>query len=151
VNQELRRRIIEAAIGILDEGDRLLAVPLDVFFEGNTDEQSMGVNVPAAKHPGLAGFRRLLEEIRDRGDVQEIFIELTEIPLLDDEEEKEMWPIASVAFVITSAPLAEVRSWVKPLHPRDVSEGWNVQAGVKTPLTERQLQTGMRPVRIWLL
>jgi hypothetical protein len=67
------------------------------------------------------------------------------------EADAAMWPVAGVAFIITSAPLAEVTEWVLPLHPRDISEGWNVSEGIKTPLTDEQIDPGMRPVRVWLL
>ena len=151
MDQVKRRRLLEKAIAILDERDRLLAVPMSEFFEGNTDEQSIGVNLPRGKHPGLAVFRSILDGIRRRPDVQEVFIELTEVPYPDDEEDADMWPVASVAFLITSAPLQEVREWVKPLHPRDIHEGWNVRDGVKTPLSADEMKPSMRPVRVWLL
>jgi hypothetical protein len=151
MDQEARRRLLEKAISIIEEGNRLCAVPMNEFFEGNTDERSIGVNLPPEKHIGLNGFRRVLEEIRERPDVQEVFIELTEVPYPDDEEDADMWPVGCVAFVITSAPKDQVAKWVQPLHPRDVCEGWNVRVGVKTPLADGELTEGMRPVRVWLL
>ena len=148
---DAKRRLIEKATAILEEGSTLLAVPMDDFFDGNADRQSIGVNVPADQHIGLAGFRRVLSGIRERPDVQGVFLELTEVPEPDDEEDADIWPTACVAFVVTSAPLPSVREWAAPLHPRDVSEGWCVQQGVKVPISEAELQPGMRPVRVWLL
>ena len=151
MESDARRRLIEKALLILDEGKILLAVPLNEFFDGNTDEASIGVNLPANKHIGLAGFRRVLFGIRDRPDVQGVFLELTEIPDPDEEQDDGIWPTACVAFVITSAPLDRVGEWAAPLHPREISEGWCVQPGVKTPLADTGLQPDMRPVRIWFL
>jgi hypothetical protein len=151
VPRDPRRGLIEKAAEIFEKGNVLLAVSLDEFFDGNTDEESIGVNLPEDNHPGLATFRRTLYDIRDRPDVQGVFLELTEIPDPDDEEDEDIWPTACVAFVVTSAPLEEVEGWVARLRPRDVSEGWCVKQGVKTPLSDTDLMPGMRPVRVWLL
>jgi hypothetical protein len=151
MDQELRKVFLEKVSAMVDEGDRLVAVPVDDFFNGNSDEKSIGVNLLEEQHIGLSGFRRVLSEIRDRPDVQDIFIELTEIVDVDDEEDADIWPTGCVAFIITSASLKDVEQWVAPLHPRHISEGWNVRAGIKTPLTDQQLQDRMRPVRVWLL
>jgi hypothetical protein len=136
---------------MLDAGNVLPAVTLDEFFRGNTDAQSIGVNLPAAKHTGLDGFRRVLKGIRARPEVQDVFLELTEIPDPDEPEDEDIWPTACVAFIVTSAALGQVRDWVADLHPRDISKGWNVKRGVRTPLAKKDLKAGMRPVRVWLL
>ena len=151
MDADARQRLIEKALTILEEGSTLLAVSLDDFFEGNTDDASIGVNLSEDKHIGLAGFRRLLSGVGERANVQGIFLELTEIPDPDDEAAAEIWPTACVAFVVTSAPIAEVAEWVAPLHPRDINEGWCIQPGVKPPLSDADLRPGMRPVRVWLL
>jgi hypothetical protein len=147
----LRRRLIEKAIAILDEGSTLLAVGIDDFFEGNTDEQCIAVNVLFGNAVGLAGIRRLLTDILDRPEVQDVFIELTEIPDPDEGLDEGIWPSAFAVFIVTSAPLDEVENWVAALHPRDVREGWCVAAGIKTPISESALHSGMRPIRVWLL
>ena len=146
-----RRRLIEKTLAMLEEGSTLPAVSLEDFFEGNTDEASIGVNLPKENHIGLAGFQRTCWAIRERPDVQSVFLELTEIPEPDEEADAQIWPTACVAFVVTSAPLSDVSEWVATLHPRDISEGWCVQPGVKTPLADADLSPGMRPVRVWLL
>ena len=149
MNSQARRKLIDKVTAMLEEGTTLPAVPMEEFFDGNTDQQSIGVNLPPEKHIGLEGFHRVLREIQNRDDVQAVFIELTEVPDPDEEEDDDIWPTACVAFIITSASTQEVAAWVKELHPRDVSEGWNVRAGVKTPV--RELDPGMRVVRVWLL
>ncbi len=136
---------------ILNQEGTLLTVSLDEFFDGNTDEASIGVNLSEDDHPGLEAFRNTLTSIRDRLDVRDVFLELTEIPDPDDRQDDGIWPTACVAFVVTSAPLDQVEEWVAPLHPRDVSEGWCVQPGIKTPLSDADLLPGMRPIRFWLL
>jgi hypothetical protein len=151
MDNNARRKLVDKAIEILDEGHTLLAVGLVEFFEGNTDEASIGVNLPREKHIGLEGFRRVLSDIRGRPDVQDVFIELTEIPDPDEAEDDGIWPTACVAFIVTSAALEEVEQWVAALHPRELREGWLVQPGVKTPLAPEDLRPGMRPVHVWLL
>jgi hypothetical protein len=146
-----RRRLIEKTLAMLEEGSALPAVSLEDFFEGNTDEASIGVNLSKENHIGLAGFRRTLSDIRERPDVQGVFVEVTEIPEPDEKADADIWPTACVAFVVTSAPRSDVTEWVASLHPRDISEGWCVQPGVKTPIADADLSPGMRPVRVWLL
>ena len=151
MNKKARKRLIDRVVKMLEADDTLPAVTLDEFFEGNDDEQSIGVNLPKDKHIGLKGFRRVLNDIRDRADVQGVFLELTEVPDPDDPLDEDIWPTACVAFIVTPVPLHEVKKWVAPLHPRDISEGWNVERGVKTPLSKKELKPRMRPVRVWLL
>jgi hypothetical protein len=151
MDADARRRLIEKALTMLEEGSTIPAVSLCDFFEGNSDEASIGVNLSEEKHIGLAGFRRVLSDIAERPDVQGVFLELTEVPDPDDEADADIWPTACVAFVVTSVPLADVAEWVAPLHPRDISEGWCVQPGVKPPISDVDLRPGMRPVRVWLL
>ena len=151
MDSDARRRLIENALAMLEEGSTLPAVSLEEFFEGNTDEASIGVNLPEEKHIGLAGFQRALSAIRERPDVQGVFLELTEIPEPDEQADADIWPTACVAFVVTSAPRSDVSEWVASLHPRDISEGWCVQPSVKTPIADVDLSPGMRPLRVWLL
>lgn len=148
---EARRRLVEKALAIIEDGNTLLAVSLDEFFEGNSDEASIGVNLVPEQHVGLSGYRRALESIRRRPDVQDVFLELTEIPDLNEPADDVIWPTACVAFIVTTAALPEVKEWVDPLYPRSVEEGWCVQPGVKVPLPDAGLLPGMRPVRVWLL
>ena len=151
MDKNARRRLISRTLTLLDGGDTLPTVTVDEFFDGNDDEDSIGVNLPGDKHIGLNGFRHVLTSIRDRPDVQDVFLELTEVPDPDEPLDDEIWPTACVAFVVTSASLEDVKDWVTILHPRDVSEGWNVRAGIKTPIDKGAMKAGMRPVRVWLL
>src|SRR5436305_1021206 len=107
VNMGARRMLLEKAIAMLEEGQTLPAVPMEEFFDGNTDDRSIGVNLTPEQHIGLEGFHRVLREIKDRPDVQDVFIELTEVPDPDDEADDDIWATASVAFIITSATTQE--------------------------------------------
>jgi hypothetical protein len=151
MDTDARRRLIEKALAMLEEGSTLSVVSLEDFFEGNTDEESIGVNLPKEKHIGLAGFQRTLTSIGERPDVQGVFLELTEIPDPDDEADADIWPTACVAFVVTSASLGDVSEWFALLHPRDICEGWCVLPGVKPPIADAEQRPSVRPVRVWLL
>jgi hypothetical protein len=149
MNGRLRRQLIQRAIAAMDRHCLPIAT-IDEFFEGNTDEQSIGVNLMPDHHIGLAGFRRVLSEVEAKREVQAVLIELHEIPEPDDPEDEGMWPVGWVAFVVTLAPVEEVRRWVAPLRPRDVCEGWNIADGVTPPIPASELHHVMRPVRVWL-
>ena len=151
MDHEARRRLVIKVTQMLEEGNTLPVVSIEDFFEGNTDEQSIGVNLLPRQHIGLAGFRNVLENISSKPEVKSVHLELTEIPVLDDPADDEIWPTACVAFVITQASLEDVTQWVAPLHPRDVCLGWCVKASVNVPVAEADLQPGWRIVRVWLL
>lgn len=152
MDQTARRKLIETANEILERDDTLLVVPLKDFFNGNTDEGCIGVNLSEDQHIGFEGFRTVLEGIQARPEVSGVYIELTEIPDVDEEDDDDIWPTACVAFVITSAPLETVTEWTKTLHPREICFGWNVNPGIKVPVPEEQLKKdGMNVVRVWLL
>lgn len=55
MDQGGRRELIVKATRMFEEGDTLSVVSLEEFFEGNTDEQSIGVNLLPHQHIGLAG------------------------------------------------------------------------------------------------
>ena len=146
-----RRRLVIKATQMLEEENTLPVVSIEDFFEGNTDEQSIGVNLLPDQHIGLAGFRNVLENISNKPDVKSVYLELAEIPDVDDPADDEIWPTACAAFVIAQASLEDVRQWVAPLHPRDVCLGWCVKAGEDVPVAEADLEPGLRIVRVWLL
>lgn len=85
------------------------AVPLEVFFEGNHDEASMGCNLDS--HPGIATFYEVLAGIRDRPDVHDVLVGITEV--MPEPE----WPFSDHVYVITTALPTEVVSWADRLRP----------------------------------
>ena len=123
--------------------DSLPAVSLEEFFEGNDDRYSMGANLSDGDHPGIQGFFRILRAIRERPDVQDVFVEIRHYDGADE------WPHSDTVFIITSEAQDAVERWVEELHPDEVSEGWNVRSGIKTPLIESQLGQGMHVYRVW--
>jgi hypothetical protein len=136
----------------LIEDSALPAVPMDEFFEGNTDDPSMGRGMQTSRDIPISEYHEVFRSIRERPDVQEVFVVINELP--DDKfpEDREMWPQAHIVNIITSAPVAEVEKWLERLEPRWVDECWCYpSSGLKPPLSETELQPGMRPVCVELL
>ena len=112
-------------------------VSLEEFFEANDVRYSMGANLSHDEHPGIQAFYRLLHSIRDRPDVQGVFVELRHYDGADE------WPYSDTVFIVTSAPRDAIESSLAELHPTEILEGWGVRPEIKTPLLESQLRPGM--------
>ncbi len=123
--------------------DSLPVVSLEEFFEANDVRYSMGANLSDDEHPGIQGFYRLLHSIRDRPDVQGVFVELRHYDGADE------WPYSDTVFIVTSAPRDAIESSLAELHPTEILEGWGVRPEIKTPLLESQLRPGMHVWRTW--
>jgi hypothetical protein len=123
--------------------DSLPLVSLEEFFEGNDARYSMGANLSDDEHPGIQGFYRLLRSIRDRPDVQDVFVELRHYDGADE------WPYSDTVFIVTSALRDAIERWVEELHPTEIFEGWGAKPEIKTPLRESQLRPGMHVWRAW--
>jgi hypothetical protein len=61
-------------------------ISLELFFEGNDDPGSIGCNLP--DHPGVHHFYTVLRHIRDRADVHDVRIGITEVMSRDE------WPFS---------------------------------------------------------
>ncbi len=105
---------------IRDQGfddKRRPVVSLEVFFEGNHDPASIGCNLP--EHPGVAKFYAVLRGIRERPDVQDVLVAITD-DMGDDE-----WPFSDCIYVLTRAPAKDVERWAAALEPDpDPAEGY---------------------------
>ena len=86
-------------------------VTIDEFFTGNADLGSIGCNL--SKHPGLAFFRKRLEELQSRPDVTAVWLEIY------DTDEGD-WPFSEN--VIIQGPIAEadVRKLGEKLEPSEI-------------------------------
>ena len=92
-------------------------VSLEVFFEGNDDPASIGCNLP--EHPGVPTFYAVLRSIRERPDVQDVLVAITE-DMGDDD-----WPFSDCIYVLTRASVKDVEKWAAALEPDpDPAEGY---------------------------
>jgi hypothetical protein len=100
-----------------------VTVSIDEFFDGNNDTQSIAPNLDAtAPHPGLAGIRNTLQEIRSRPGVAEVRIAIREWPNPQVSDDDGFWPVAEHVYVWTTASRSDVERWVRPLRSDAVGE-----------------------------
>ena len=91
-------------------------VSLEEFFEGNKDENSIGCNL--MEHPGINTFYKVLLQIRNKPNVQDVFVEIMEV------EEDDYWPFSERVYILASASFDEIKNWVSILEPSEVEEGY---------------------------
>lgn len=126
--------------GDLDDDDvpRPL-VTLEEFFEGNDDRGSIGYNF-YPDQPKPAEFYALFKSIRDREDVADVRVEVSQQEMPDE------WPSTDTVWVFTSASLDAVATWLGQRFQADeLWDGWTdniIREKVEVP-------SGHRPVGIW--
>ena len=116
-DETLRRALIEK---IRQQGEpdpmqqrRGPLVSLEDFFTGNNDLGSIGCNLFV--HPGIATFYKVLKEVRDSPEVQDMLIEITDL-----EDTEGIWPFSDSVYILTRAPARKVARWLKRLRPDEV-------------------------------
>ena len=102
-----------------------VVVSLDEFFAGNEDPASIGPNL-GAEQPLIAEFYSVFQSIRDRPDVQDVLVRITEC--IPDE-----WPFADTVYILSSASKDEIESLVAPLKPDDVVVDWMYGKPLEAP------------------
>jgi hypothetical protein len=112
-------------------------VPLDLFFEENTDESSIACNLP--DHPGLPFFYETLKAIKSRPDVQDVLVEIYEMQEAGD------WPFAERVYILTRGTRSDVFDWTRELQPDEVDDGWFFAKPEAAP----EVKTGYNVVSIW--
>lgn len=97
---DARERLLER-IGDINNFDlpRPL-VSLELFFEGNNDWGAIGYNLPDSVAP--QEFYQILRPIRDRDDVADILIEVSDL------EDPDGWPSTDTIWVVTSMTREEL-------------------------------------------
>ena len=140
MDTEKREKLIEK---IKEQGlpltDRPLGlVSVEDFFTGNDDVGSIGCNLSC--HPGVEFFVCVFESIRTKDPVQDVLVEVNEVV-----EDDHTWPFSDTVYILTRASIEDVRSWVAPLQPDDISEGW--AHGV--PPGAPRLLKGVRVYAVW--
>jgi hypothetical protein len=90
---------------------RPVALSIEEFFDGNSDESSIGCNL--FPPPGLAAFRNELERLRDRDDVSGVWVLVTQW----DEPE---WPFSDRIVIATSLPNEAILEALDTLSPSEI-------------------------------
>ncbi len=144
-----RQRLIDKTEALIKES-YLPAIQMVEFFEGNSDDRSMGRGIQNSRDIPISEYSEVFRSIRDRVDVQEIFIIINDLPDDTLPEERKRWPKAHIANIITSAAVTEIEKWIEQLEPRWIGEGW-CYPGSKPPLSPSGLLPNIRPVCVELL
>ena len=97
--------------------DRAPVVSLEDFFEGNSDQGSIGCNL--IPHLGTAYFFHQLLEIRDHPMVQTVLVEIYEV-----DETLETWPFSERVYVYTALPEDEISRMMSPLNFDELEFGF---------------------------
>ena len=136
--ERLKERIAPAG----DLGDLAALRPLvslEEFFEGNDDYGSIGYNF-YPDQPAPSEFFAVFKQIRSRSGVADVRVEVCQHENPDD------WPSTDTVWIITSAPAAEVATWLgKRFLADEIFDGW-------TDHVRREaypVPPGMKPIGIW--
>ncbi len=140
-----KRRALAARVERLFDDSALPVVPLEDYLDGNSDDASLGKGM--RRDFNLAEYAAVLRDVGRRSDVTEVFVQVHELPDLDEPADDGMWAQANVVFVITSMGTEELERLMPSLAPRFVHVGWNVQPGVRVPAIELP---AFRPLRVVL-
>jgi hypothetical protein len=103
------------------------------FLDGNEDEGSIGCNLDP--HPGIAVFRKAIEELTAQPSVSAACFEIKEVT------DEPHWPFSDTLLVCTSASIPQVSTWVRRLKPDEVLDR---DGGLPGPAPE-----GKRWLAVW--
>lgn len=129
-------------------GEVLPVVRLEDFFESNWDEYSLAPNMAKSGRPALQDCYRILREIRDRPEVQDVFVAIHETPYADEPLDFEIWPDSDTVYVLSSASREQVAIWAAPLKPDNIGDNWSCSTG-KKPKAAPDLLPGIKVYVLW--
>lgn len=103
--------------------EHLPVVPLEAYFAGNDQEDSIAPNQCGYGRPSLRDLHAHFKRIEARDDVQGVFLGLHQewSEALGDDE---LWPAAENIHVLTSAPQEVADTWIQGLESGGISPGW---------------------------
>ncbi|MFE0756043.1 hypothetical protein ACFW16_18930 [Inquilinus sp. NPDC058860] len=138
MNRQARQRLIEEISEQQRAGPIEIAVPLDLFFDGNDDRGSIGCNL-GDEQPAIAEFYRTLSDLRRRPEVQDILVRICAV---DDDES---WPFADTVYVISSLRQSEIESALAGLRFDEVVAKWMYGK----PPAVAEPRPGFTPYSVW--
>ena len=115
----------------------LTLVTLEEFFDGNDDGGSIWCNLPTAPPPEKVF--QTLKKIRDRNDVGDVRILVTQYDGGDDE-----WPFSDTVYFMTTSSTDDVVSWLGDEYAPD--EIWPEKFGRAEAIP---LPPGMHIIAAW--
>lgn len=151
ISLERRNSLIHKILAQYDDGaggEVLPVVPLEDFFEANWDEHSLAPNMAGYGRPSLRECYRILRDVRDRPEVQDVLVAIHETPYADEPLDLEIWPDSDTVYVLSSASRDQVAAWVSSLKPDDIGDGWSCNTG-KKPMAAPDPLPGMKVYALW--
>jgi len=141
VDQLKRARLIQLLdqLGGVGSDSPLPVVSLEDYFNGNDDLGSIGCNL--SEHPGVSGFFEVLSAVRNRPDVQDVLVEISDA----DERDPTTWPFSERVYIITTAAESDVAEWLTALKPSEVEVGWSGERPTTAPIEK----PGYHAVAAW--
>lgn len=104
------------------EGEPSPVVGLDLFFEGNDEEESIAPNQWGDGRPPLAELYARFKEIEARPEVSAVFVGLHFD--WNNPDDADSIPPAETVFIVTSASRSQVEGWLTGLHADGALKGW---------------------------
>ncbi len=118
-----REHLLDKIQMLIEENDgELPLVTLDDFFQGNTDDGSLGTGTRKKDDLHISEIYKKLKQIEKLPNVCTVLVEIH-----DDWEmsinNAEIWPASESIYIYTMAPIKVVRQWIIGL-PCEAYEGW---------------------------
>lgn len=118
-----RARLLDKIQLLIEENDgELPLVPLDDFFQGNNDNESLGTGARKKEDLSVEQIYKKLKQIEKLPNVYVVLVHIHE----DWEmslDNPEIWPASDSVYIYTTAPIKVVKQWTIAL-PCEVYDGW---------------------------
>ena len=105
-----------------DDGDTPPVVDLDLYFAGNTDEDSIAPNQWGYGRPPIAQLHELFRGIAARPEVEKVLVGLHQDWCEHDDARG--FPPAENVHIFTSASQEKVEGWIAGMEADGVVAGW---------------------------
>lgn len=115
-------------------------VTLEEFFDGNPNiSASFASNLP--DHPGEAALFDLFKQIREKPEVQGLWVHVIEMEIENEDEPTEFdWGYSDALVMMTSESVETVKTWFGDYWPDDIQEmdysSLSVTYGLPEPLPD---------------
>jgi hypothetical protein len=104
------------------DGDTPPAVTLELYFDGNSEEECIAPNQWGEGRPPIAELYRRFNAIAQCSDVHQVLVGLHSD--WNEDTYADSYPPAENIHIVTTASKSEVESWLSGLHSDGVVKGW---------------------------
>lgn len=115
-----------------------IAVPLELFFEGNDDPGSIGCNL-GDDQPPIAEFHQKFAMLCARPEVQDVWVRIA------DADDENSWPYTDTVYVISSLQQSEIEAALEDMRFDEVTAGWIYGKPNSAP----EPNAGFTPYSVW--